>query len=73
MEYEPFLSPRRDDASRLREPTVGSVNELCCIPPYQNRYGGRNTPRSVMIAEMSAAGVTSKAGLKMGEASGAVA
>ena len=28
-----------------------------------NRYSGRTTPRSVMIAEMRAAGVTSKAGL----------
>jgi hypothetical protein len=28
-----------------------------------NRYGALNTPRSVMIAVISAAGVTSKAGL----------
>src|SRR4029434_6720635 len=38
----------------------------------QNRYGGRTTPRSVTIAAMSAAGVTSKAGLNTGEALGAV-
>src|SRR2546426_5371152 len=38
----------------------------------QKRYGGRTTPRSVMIAAMSRAGVTSKAGLNTGEAPGAV-
>jgi hypothetical protein len=35
-------------------------------------YGGRNTPRSVMMALNSAAGVTSKAGLNTGDAVGAV-
>src|SRR5213593_277197 len=38
----------------------------------QKRYGGRTTPRSVMIAAMSRAGVTSKAGLNTGDAFGAV-
>src|SRR3989454_1651997 len=38
----------------------------------QKRYGGRTTPRSVMIAAMSRAGVTSKAGLNTGDAPGAV-
>src|SRR4029450_11586857 len=38
----------------------------------QKRYGGGRAPRSVTIAAMSAAGVTSKAGLNTGEALGAV-
>src|SRR5262249_55624138 len=34
----------------------------------QKRYGGRMTPRSVMMAAISRAGVTSKAGLNTGAA-----
>ena len=38
----------------------------------RTRYGGRWTPRSVTIAVISSAGVTSKAGFHTGDSAGAV-
>src|SRR5207244_10047233 len=42
------------------------------VAVQEKLYGGRKTPRSVMIAAISEAGVTSNAGLKTGDSSGAV-